>query len=113
MFAGRGPRVRFRCLLGLPLSRLYAVLSHGEGSVDAVELEVQPASVADRLALVVAPPQGCRPGAAIRAAQAEPPRRRLEFGDLSRLLITYADRMTTFLFFYLIIFFNHAKESLN
>lgn len=52
----------------LPLARLYAVLAHGQRPVDAVQLEVEAARVADGLAVVVAPPQGGGAGAAVGAA---------------------------------------------
>ena len=74
-------------LLRLAFARLYAVLAHRQGPIDAVQFEVETAGVADGLALVVAPPEGRGARAAVRAAEPEPPRRRLEFRDLSRLLI--------------------------
>lgn len=51
-----------------PLSRLDAVFAHRQWAVDAMQLKVQPTSVADRFALVVPTPQRCRSGAAIGAA---------------------------------------------
>ena len=36
-------------VLGLPLSRLDAVFSHGKWPPDTVQLEVEPAGIADRL----------------------------------------------------------------
>ena len=85
MSLGCGPQLRVGSLalgrrlqrvggvLGLPLPGLDAVLAHGQRPVDPVQLVVQPAGVADRLALVVAPPQGGGAGAAVGAAQAVPP----------------------------------------
>ena len=75
---GRGSGVRLGRLLRLAFPRLNAVLAHRERSVDAVQLEVEAASVAHRLALVVAPPEGGGAGSAIRAAQAQPPGRCLK-----------------------------------
>lgn len=46
--------------------------------MDVVQLEVETASVADRLTHGVATPQGGGRGAAVAADQAHPPRRRLQ-----------------------------------
>ena len=62
---GRGRRAR-RFRLALP--RLDAVFAHGQRSVDPVELVVEAAGVADRLALGVAAPQGRRRRPAVGAA---------------------------------------------
>lgn len=76
--AGRRSGVRLRRLFRLAFPRLNAVLAHRQRSVDAVQLEVEAAGVAHRLALVVAPPEGGGAGSAIRAAQAQPPGRCLK-----------------------------------
>lgn len=78
MLDGGGPRVRLGRLLRLPFPRLDPVLPHGQRSVHAVQLEVEAASVAHGLALVVAPPKGRGAGAAIRATQTQPPGRGLK-----------------------------------
>ena len=63
-------------------SSLDAVLPHGEGAVDAVQLVVEAAGVADGLAVVVAPPQRRRRRPAVGAAQPDPTRGRLEHRTL-------------------------------
>jgi len=65
-----------RRVLGFAFARLDAVLAHGQRPANAVQLEVQTARVADGLALVVAPPQGGGPGAAVGAAEAQATRGR-------------------------------------
>lgn len=71
MLDGGWPRVRrLGRLLRFPFSRLNPVLAHRQGSVHAVQLEVEAASVANGFALVVAPPKGGGAGPAIRAAKA-------------------------------------------
>lgn len=77
-------------LLGLALPGLDAVLAHGKGPVDAVQLEVETARVADGLSLVVAAPQGGGARAAVGAAQAQAPGRRLKFQQ--RTLIIYVSK---------------------
>lgn len=79
MLDGGGPGVRLGRLLRLPFPRLDAVLPHRQGPVHAVQLEVEAASVANGLALVVAPPKGGGAGAAVGAAQPQPPGRGLKF----------------------------------
>ena len=71
-----------RGVLGLALPGLDAVLPHGERAVDAVQLVVEAAGVADGLAVVVAPPQRRRRRPAVGAAQPDPPRGRLEHRTL-------------------------------
>ena len=56
-------------LLGFPLSGLDAVLPHGHGPVDPVQLEVETAGVTDRLPVVVPPPERGLGGVAVGAAQ--------------------------------------------
>lgn len=85
MIPRRRSGIRLWGLLRLPLPRLYTVLSHRQRPIHPVQFEVQPASVAHRLALVVAPPQRRSAGAAVRAAQPESPRRGLKFRHLSHL----------------------------
>ena len=63
----------FLLALRFPFPGLYAVLPHGQGSVDTVQLEVEAAGIAHGLALVVSPPErgvGCP---AVCAAQTHPP----------------------------------------
>ena len=64
--------------LRFPFSRLDPVFPHGQGSVDPVQLEVEPTGVAHGLALVVPPPERGVGGPAVGAAQAHPPRGRGE-----------------------------------
>lgn len=65
--------VRLGCLLRFSFSRLNTVFAHRERSVDAVQLKVETASVANRFAFVVAPPESGGAGTAIRAAQTQTP----------------------------------------
>jgi len=53
-------------------------ISVGEEPAYPVELHVEPAGVADRLALGVPSPQGGGRGVAVGTGQAQPPRRGLE-----------------------------------
>lgn len=69
MLDGGGPRVRLGRLLRFTFSRLDPVLAHRQWSVHTVQLEVKAASIANGLALVVAPPKGRGSGAAVRAAK--------------------------------------------
>ena len=73
-----------RWVLGLPLPGLDPVLPHCQWPVNPVELVVEAARVADGLALVVPAPQRGRRRAAVGAAEADPPRGRLEHGTLKR-----------------------------
>lgn len=65
-------RVRMRA------AYLNVVLLHGEGPVDAMQLEVEATRVAHGIARRVASPQGRGARLAIRATQPTPPRRRLQ-----------------------------------
>lgn len=56
-------------LVGPVRSYLYAVLLHGERSVDAVEFVVETTGIADRLPMAVSPPQRRRTSRAIGAGQ--------------------------------------------
>ena len=56
-------------LLGFPLSGLDAVLPHRHRPVDPVQLEVETAGIADRLPVVVPPPERGLGGVAVGAAQ--------------------------------------------
>lgn len=90
-----GPGIRLWGFLRLSFARLDTVFSHSEGSINSVEFEVETAGIADRLAFVVAPPEGRRPGTAVRAAESKPAGRGLEFRDLphcSKAPVYYSDR---------------------
>lgn len=60
----------------LAVACLDALLLHGQWPVDVVEFVVEPAGVAHRVTVPVAPPQGGRGCLAVRAAGASSPRRR-------------------------------------
>lgn len=65
--------------LRLPLPGLNAILAHGQRPIDAVQFVIKTASVAHGLAVVVASPEGGVPSATVAAAEAEPPRSRLQW----------------------------------
>ena len=78
------PTLSFNVLLVLlllfrfPLPRLNAVLSHGHGPVDPVQLEVEATGVTDWLPVVVPPPERGLGGVAVGAAQPVSPGGRSE-----------------------------------
>ena len=65
--------VRLGRLLRFSFSRLNTVFPHREWSVDAVQLKVETAGVANWFAFVVAPPESGGASTAIRAAQTQTP----------------------------------------
>ena len=65
------------------LPRLDSVLAHAHRPRNAVQLEVEAARVAHRLALVVASPEGGGGRVAVRALKPETPRVRLKENEMS------------------------------